>query len=113
MASIFLLKAPVCPDPQIPRDFFPPKVSQNKNMNLQPSGEIDSTLKRFKLLRYGHKGQLCHNVYCAKDCEHHKYPRSPQYLWRFGSVSVRTFHHSGGRVTTLDFLCNFSERAFC
>lgn len=80
-------------------------------MTLQPSGEVDITLKRFRFFRRGHKGQLCHNMYCAKDCEHHKSLRSPQHLLRFGSMFERTFLHSGGRLSTLEFHCSFSKES--
>lgn len=112
--SLFLPETTVYPAPQISQDFFFSKVSQNKKMDLPPSGEVDSKPKdsEFSDMAWGTatwQGYLLR--YLLRTVHIHS-PDHLTILLRFGSMSQRTFHHSGGKIA-LYFHGNLKEKACC
>lgn len=109
--SLFLPETTVYPASQISQDFFFSKVSQNKKMNLPPSGEVNSKPKWLRIFRYGMRDSYVTRCTVLRTVHIHS-PDHLAILLRFGSMSQRTFHHSGGK-TALYFHGNLKEKACC
>lgn len=107
--SLFLPETTVYSAPQISQDFFFSKVSQNKKMNLPPSGEIDSKPKQLRIFRYGTRDSYVTRCTVLRTVHVHS-PDHLTILLRFGSMSQRTFHHSGGKIA-LYFHGNLKKKA--
>lgn len=109
--SLFLPETTVYSATQISQDFFFSKVSQNKKMNLPPSGEIDSKPKQLRIFRYGTRDSYVTRCTVLRTVHVHS-PDHLIILLRFGSMSQRTFHHSGGKIA-LYFHGNLKKKACC